>query len=156
MGLCKREQLRLARRSHNDACDAQTQVYLGDTMGELPMLLGSADVAFIGGSLVKTGGHNMLEAAAQGVAVCFGPHVFNFAAISQMLLEQGAARQVMTEAELGDCVVDWFADASQRSIVGENGLRVVVENRGALERLMGLIPLTAPWPEEAPATVVSQ
>jgi len=150
VGLCKREQLRLARRSREDACDAETQVYLGDTMGELPMLLGSADVAFIGGSLVKTGGHNMLEAAGQGVAVCFGPHVFNFAAISQMLLEQGAARQVMDAAELGECVTDWFADASQRSIVGENGLRVVVENRGALERLLGQIPLTAPWPGDVP------
>jgi 3-deoxy-D-manno-octulosonic-acid transferase len=110
-------------------------------MGELPILLGSADVAFIGGSLVETGGHNMLEAAAQGVAVCFGPHVFNFAAISRLLLEEGAARQVRDDAELADQVIAWFADASVRAAVGENGRRVVAANRGALERLIDLLPL---------------
>ena len=110
-------------------------------MGELPVLLGSADVAFIGGSLVKTGGHNMLEAAAQGVAVCFGPHVFNFAVISQMLIEAGAAVQVADEVELACRVERWFADASERAEVGENGRRVVEMNRGALQRLIDLIPL---------------
>jgi len=139
--LCKRERLRLARRSRHAEYDDQTQVYLGDTMGELPMLLGSADVAFIGGSLVNTGGHNMLEAAAQGVAVCFGPHVFNFAAISQMLIEQGAARQVNNEAELAAQVADWFSDVSRRAEAGENGRRVVAKNRGALKRLVRLLPL---------------
>lgn len=140
-GLCKRERLRMARRSRHGDYDHDTQVYLGDTMGELPVLLGSADVAFIGGSLVNIGGHNMLEAAAQGVAVCFGPHVFNFASISQMLIEAGAARQVQNEAQLGDQVISWFADASRRAEVGENGRRVVAENRGALERLLDLLPL---------------
>jgi len=139
--LCRRERLRLSRRSRHADYDHESQVYLGDTMGELPVLLGSADVAFIGGSLVNTGGHNMLEAAAQGVAVCFGPHVFNFAVISQMLIEAGAARQVNNEAELGDQVISWFADVSQRAEVGEKGRRVVAKNRGALKRLLDLIPL---------------
>ena len=140
-GLCRRERLHLARRSHSTEYDPQTQVYLGDTMGELPVLLGSADVAFIGGSLVRKGGHNMLEAAAQGVAVCFGPHVFNFAAISQLLIEQGGGRQVANEAELAGQVIAWFEDASRRAEVGENGRRAVRQNRGALERLLDLIPL---------------
>ena len=140
-GLCGRERLRVARRSHNDEFGPQTQVYLGDTMGELPVLLGSADVAFIGGSLVSTGGHNMLEASAQGVAVCFGPHVFNFAAISQLLIEEGAASQVQNEAELSNQVIAWFEDASARAEVGENGRKVVEKNRGALSRLVDLIPL---------------
>jgi len=140
-GLCKRERLNMARRSRSGEYRNETQVYLGDTMGELPILLGSADVAFIGGSLVMTGGHNMLEASAQGVAVCFGPHVFNFAAISQLLIEEGAARQVGSEAELADQVIAWFEDASARAEVGENGRRVVEQNRGALQRLIDLIPL---------------
>jgi 3-deoxy-D-manno-octulosonic-acid transferase len=140
-GLCKRERLRMARRSRSGDYDRETRVYLGDTMGELPLLLGSADVAFIGGSLVPVGGHNMLEAAAQGVAVCFGPHVFNFAAVSQLLLAQGAARQVDSEAALGELVMEWFADASARAEVGERGRRVVEQNRGALGRLRGLIPV---------------
>jgi 3-deoxy-D-manno-octulosonic-acid transferase len=149
VGLCKREQLRFVRRSRGSGYDPQTQVYLGDTMGELTALIGSADVAFIGGSLVRTGGHNMLEAAAQGVAVCFGPHVFNFGTISQMLLQHGAARQVASAAELGACVIDWFGDASRRAAVGENGRRVVAENSGALERLVRLIPLDDAWPAAA-------
>lgn len=138
--LCNRELFDLARRSRPGDYGSTTQVYLADTMGELPILLGSADVAFIGGSLVKTGGHNMLEAAAQGVAVCFGPHVFNFAAISRMLLDQGAARQVDNVNALGDLVIEWFRDASLRAEVGENGRRVVAENRGALDRLLALLP----------------
>ncbi len=140
-GLCKRERFHVARRSEQGGYDAETQVYLGDTMGELPILLGSSDVAFIGGSLVKTGGHNVLEASAQGVAVCFGPHVFNFAAISQLLMAEGAAVQVAGEVELADLVLSWFDDASKRAEVGENGRRVVMKNRGALERLLELIPL---------------
>jgi len=140
-GLCKREQLRMVRRSRGGEYGPDTQVYLGDTMGELPILLGSADVAFIGGSLVMTGGHNMLEASAQGVAVCFGPHVFNFAAISQLLIEEGAACQVENEAELARQVIAWFEDASARAEAGENGRRVVEKNRGALQRLIDLIPL---------------
>ncbi|MCB0059134.1 MAG: hypothetical protein KDE45_18980, partial [Caldilineaceae bacterium] len=74
--------------------------------------------------------------------VCFGPHVFNFAAISQMLLEQRAARQVANVNELGDLVIEWFRDASLRAEVGENGRRVVEQNRGALDRLMALLPLS--------------
>ena len=139
--LCRREKLKLAQRSHNGEYDPQTQVYLGDTMGELPVLLGSADVAFIGGSLVNTGGHNMLEASAQGVAVCFGPHVFNFASISELLIEEGAARLVENEVALAAQVVEWFGDASARAEVGENGRQVVEKNRGALQRLIDLIPL---------------
>ncbi len=140
-GLCKRERLRLARRSNSETYGPDTQVYLGDTMGELPLLLGSADVAFIGGSLVNTGGHNMLEASAQGVAVCFGPHVFNFATISALLIDEGAAVQVDGEAALADCVCTWFGDASARAEVGERGRAVVARNRGALQRLIELIPL---------------
>ena len=140
-GLCKRERLRMARRSRSAEYDGNTQVYLGDTMGELPVMLGSADVAFIGGSLVPTGGHNMLEAAAQGVAVCFGPHVFNFATISQMLIDEGAAVQVGSETALAGQVAAWFEDASARAEAGENGRRVVAQNRGALQRLIDLIPL---------------
>ena len=140
-GLCKREQLKMARRSRSGDYRPDTEVYLGDTMGELPVLLGSADVAFIGGSLVETGGHNMLEASAQGVAVCFGPHVFNFATISRLLIEEGAACQVDNDAQLADQVIAWFGDASARAEVGENGRRVVEANRGALQRLVDLIPL---------------
>jgi 3-deoxy-D-manno-octulosonic-acid transferase len=138
--LVRRERLRLARRSRPEGYNAEAQVYLGDTMGELPMLLGSADVAFIGGSLVEAGGHNMLEAAARGVPTCFGPHVFNFAAVSQILIDAGAAVKVADASALADQVIAWLEDASRRAEVGEKGRRVVERNRGALGRLLALIP----------------
>lgn len=150
--LCQRDQFRLCRRSQGLACGAETQVYLGDTMGELPVLLGSSDVAFIGGSLVPTGGHNMLEAAAQGVPVLFGPHVFNFSAISELLLGSGAGLQVADERELAERVCNWFADAAERATVGERARSVVASNRGALDRLMALIPIVSPAGQAATDT----
>ena len=108
-------------------------------MGELPIFLGAADVAFIGGSLVKIGGHNMLEAAAQGAPVVFGPNVFNFPAISTLLQEKEAAVQVQDKEALAELVTQWLSDASERSRIGENGRRVVQDNRGALDRLAKLV-----------------
>ncbi|RMG34573.1 MAG: 3-deoxy-D-manno-octulosonic acid transferase, partial [Gammaproteobacteria bacterium] len=127
------------RRSAGRLPAAEDPVYLADTMGELPVLLGAAGAAFIGGSLARVGGHNMLEAAAQGVPVCFGPHTFNFAFIGQMLLDAGAARRVSDASELASVMADWLGDASARSEAGEAGRRIVERNRGALRRLYGML-----------------
>jgi 3-deoxy-D-manno-octulosonic-acid transferase len=133
--LVQRRGYRMGRRSQSLGCDLQTQVLLGDTMGELLVFLGGADVAFIGGSLVKVGGHNLLEAAAQGVPVVFGPHVFNFSGIARLLRDREAGVMVPDSEILGQQVSAWLQDASERSRIGENGRRVVEENRGALLRL---------------------
>ena len=137
--LVEKHGMALVRRSANQPCSMDTQVFLGDSMGELPVFLGAADMAFIGGSLVKTGGHNMLEASAQGVAVTFGPNVFNFPAIAALLQKEEAAVQVKDYRELGQLVTEWLTNASQRTSVGENGRRVVEANRGALERLLVMV-----------------
>jgi len=137
--LCEKRGFSLVRRSEQGDCSTEPQVFLGDTMGELPIFLGASDVAFVGGSLVNHGGHNVLEAAALGVPVVFGPHTFNFAAISDLLLEEGAAVRVQSGSELANVVARWLRDASERSRIGENGRRVVEENRGALDRLVALI-----------------
>ena len=129
----------LCRRSLDQPCGEDIQVFLGDTMGELPVFLGGADVAFIGGSLVKIGGHNMLEAAAQGVPVVFGPHVFNFSAIARLLRDREAGVMVENAGGLAAQVSAWLQDASERSRIGENGRQVVEENRGALQRLARLV-----------------
>lgn len=126
-------------RSSGELCDSCISVYVGDSMGELPIFIGTSDVAFIGGSLVPTGGHNMLEASAQGVAVLFGPHVFNFPAIARLLLMEHAALQVSNSEELAQQVLRWLMDASERSRYGENGRRVVEQNRGALGNLIELL-----------------
>ena len=137
--LVEREGLRLARRSRDADCAPDTTVYLGDTMGELPILLAAADTAFIGGSLVPTGGHNLLEAAASAVPVAVGPHTFNFAAITELLIAQGGAVRVADPRELAAVMSDWLGDADTRLKIGARGRDVVERNRGALERLLALI-----------------
>lgn len=131
--------LNLARRSDRAPLGSDVQVYLGDTMGELPVFLGSADAAFFGGSLARVGGHNMLEAAAQGVPVCFGPHTFNFALISKMLLACEAGRRVDDAESLASVMREWLGDASVRSAAGEAGRRMVLQNRGALAHLQHMV-----------------
>jgi 3-deoxy-D-manno-octulosonic-acid transferase len=130
---------RAVRRSQGRRCEEDTGVFIGDSMGELPLFMGAADVAFIGGSLVPHGGHNILEAAAQGVPVVFGPHMFNFAEISELFLRKHAAVQVTSSQELAQLLVDWLGDASQRSPFGERGRELVKGNRGALQRLLDLV-----------------
>ena len=137
--LVQRQGLKLARRSLNQPCDADTAVYLGDTMGELPVVLAAADVAFVGGSLVPTGGHNLLEPAAVGVPVLTGPHTFNFAEITRLLVQKEAAVQVADAAALGDWLTRWLGDAAERARIGENGRRTIEQNRGALQRVIALI-----------------
>lgn len=131
--------LETMRRSTGAVPTADTAVYVGDTMGELPQFLGAADAAFIGGSLVPTGGHNSLEAAAQGLPVTFGPHTFNFQAISELMLERNAAVRVTGKDDLAQTMIDWLGDASTRTGIGENGRQVVKENRGALLHLTQIL-----------------
>lgn len=137
--LVERQGFTLARRSRNDSCGEKVSVFLGDTMGELPAFLAAGDAAFIGGSLVPTGGHNLLEAAAAGVPVAVGPHVFNFAQITALLVREGAAVQVADAQALAQCLLEWLGDAAKRARVGERGRRVVKANQGALQRLLDLL-----------------
>lgn len=137
--LVSSEGLKLARRTQQTSCDAETDVFLGDTMGELPMFLAAADFAFVGGSLVPRGGHNVLEPAALGIPVLFGPHMFNFAEIRRLFLEHQAALEVASADELAKIACEWFMNAEKRSRIGENGLQLMARNRGALQRLLDLI-----------------
>jgi 3-deoxy-D-manno-octulosonic-acid transferase len=137
--LAQRMGFRTVRRSTGMPVDPKTELFLGDTMGELSLFLAAADAAFVGGSLIPRGGHNILEPAALGKPVLFGPHMFNFAAISELFLEQGAAKMVKSSEELAWVMERWLSDASERSRIGENGRALVEQNRGALERLLGLI-----------------
>jgi 3-deoxy-D-manno-octulosonic-acid transferase len=137
--LVERQGFTLARRSAGTGFSDEISVFLGDTMGELPAFLAAADAAFIGGSLVPVGGHNLLEAAAVGVPVTLGPHVFNFAQITELMVREGAALQVVDAHALAGCMLEWLGDAAARTRVGERGRRVVEENRGALSRLLDLL-----------------
>ena len=137
--LCEQADLKIVRRSSGEPCSSDVELFLGDTMGELSLFLAAADAAFVGGSLVKRGGQNVLEPAALGKPVAFGPHMYNFAAISDLLLEREAAKMVSNAEELAAIIQLWFEDASERARVGENGRQVVHENQGAVDRLFALI-----------------
>ena len=113
-----------------------TQVYLLDTLGELPAFYSAGDVAFVGGSLVPIGGHNLLEPAALSLPIVAGPHNFNSADIAQMLVEHGAVRIVHDAAQLAAVVVELFADPATRTVMGASGRKAMDGNRGAVARLM--------------------
>jgi 3-deoxy-D-manno-octulosonic-acid transferase len=132
--------LTLARRSQQQPVTADTQVYLADTMGELLLLYGVADVALVGGSLdASLGGHNLLEPAAWGKPVLTGHHLTNFTAIAELLKEAGALQQVLSAAGLAAAVQSLFADEALRREKGEAASRVVAANRGALQKLVTLV-----------------
>jgi 3-deoxy-D-manno-octulosonic-acid transferase len=137
--LCQYQGFSTQLRSEYRPCEPSTEVLLGNTMGELPVFFAAADVAFIGGSLVPVGGHNPLEPAALEKAVIWGPHMFNFAEISQSLLAAGAAAQVTTISELADTVLRYLQDPQLRVRAGKAGLQVVAQNRGGAQRILRLI-----------------
>lgn len=139
IALCRRRGFNVSVRSENETCDDDTQVYVGDTLGELPLLYSASDVAFVGGSLMPIGGHNLLEPAALSLPVLTGPHVFNFTEISTMLEQVGAARQVRDSGDLSRHLELLLQDANLRHAMGEQGRRLVEANRGALERLLEII-----------------
>ncbi len=127
------------RRSTNDVCTAETQVFLGDTMGELMLFFAASDLAFVGGSLVNTGGHNLLEPASLGIASITGPSYFNFADVTRMLLDAKAAVKVNNSSELAQQVITLLKDSRIRTEMGERGRNVIAENRGALSAHLTLL-----------------
>ena len=112
---------------------------LVDTLGELLDFYAAADVAFVGGSLVPVGGHNLLEPAALGVPILAGPHNGNSAQIAQLLIARGALEIVHDAAQLAERLAVLLADPAERARRGQLARAVVEENRGALARLLGLI-----------------
>ncbi len=131
--------LDVKRRSDGLRCDENTQVLLGDSMGELLSYYSVCDIAFIGGSLIDTGGQNMLEAAAVSKPILFGPSVFNFEQIAQLLLEKDAAIQVDDADDLMKTISSLLLDDPKRQKLGENAKNLLEKHRGAIDRLMKLI-----------------
>ncbi|WP_018954088.1 lipid IV(A) 3-deoxy-D-manno-octulosonic acid transferase [Thioalkalivibrio sulfidiphilus] len=141
--LCRAAGMPAARRSRGEQPGPDTRVWLGDTMGELPELFPLARVAFMGGSLVPTGGHNPLEAAAHGLPVLTGPHVFNFREVFDALVQAGGAEVVADEATLAGRLIALLSDEAERSRRGESAARVVQENRGAVARVVDWVEQVA-------------
>ena len=138
-GLLARRGVGFASRSRERAPQPGTEVFLVDTLGELLAFYAASDVAFVAGSLVPIGGHNMLEPAALGLPILSGPHTFNAEDIAEMFFATGAARRVGDATELGAAVLAYFREPDERHTDGEAGRQIVVANRGALARLLALI-----------------
>jgi len=128
----------VAKRSEKKVA-ADTQVIIGDTMGELLLMFGAGDIAFVGGSLVPNGGHNFIEPAAWALPVVSGPHVFNFAEVASLLNEAGGLEFVNSAADMAEVVGLLTTDAEERNKRGESALAVANQNRGALAKTTEVI-----------------
>ena len=133
--LCARRGFPAVRRSLGGEAGGAA-VYLGDTMGELPLMLAAADAAFVGGSLVPRGGHNLLEPAALGLPVLTGPHCLNFHAIHRLLERAGGCRTVGSAEALAEAVEALLRDGVGARAMGEAARRVVERHRGARDRML--------------------
>ena len=134
--LCRQQGFATVRRSTGDPVTAQTSVLVGDTMGELLFLYALADSAFVGGSLVPNGGHNLLEPAALAKPVLSGPHLFNFLEIAAQLRSAGALQEVEDAEGLALAVQRLFELPSDAQRMAQAGLKVMRTNQGALQRLL--------------------
>ncbi|MFI8978740.1 lipid IV(A) 3-deoxy-D-manno-octulosonic acid transferase [Ectopseudomonas khazarica] len=134
--LCLSDGLTTRRRSSGEVLQAGDQVLLGDTMGELLFLYALADIAFVGGSLVANGGHNLLEPAALGKPVLSGPHLFNFLEIAAQLRAAGALSEVANAAQLAERTATLLDTPAEAQRMSTAGLAVLKANQGALERLL--------------------
>lgn len=137
--LCRNHGYRLSRRSRGVATGPDIQIVLGDTMGELLVLFGACDIAFVGGSLIDRGGHNLIEPAAWGVPVLSGPSLFNFQEVSRLLQSVGGLTIVADYRQLASAVVALGRDGERRRRQGEAARDAAAANRGALNKLTGII-----------------
>ena len=147
--LCRQRGFPVVRRSEQRSCAPDSAVFLGDSMGELLWFYAAADLAFVGGSLVATGGHNVLEPALLSLPVLFGPHMFNFVEASERLLAAQAAWQIANAAELAVAVERLLTDPEQRQVAGQRGRAVVKQHRGALAALLACIEEQLPCRSES-------
>jgi 3-deoxy-D-manno-octulosonic-acid transferase len=120
-------------------------------MGELMLFYAAADVAFVGGSLVPVGGHNLLEPAALGVPMLVGPHTFNFAEITEDLVAAHAAERIADAEALGPAILNLLVRHAERRARGENAHAVMERERGAVARSMAIIESICPAPAAADA-----
>ncbi|MCC7517088.1 MAG: lipid IV(A) 3-deoxy-D-manno-octulosonic acid transferase [Pseudomonadales bacterium] len=138
---CEAAGFRTVRRSTGTAVTTDIDILVGDTMGELLAFYGAADIAFVGGSLVPVGGHNLIEPAAWGCPVISGPHLFNFAEVERLLRDNNALAIADDATTLAATIQNWLKDSETRQAFGERAKHVADSNRGALARLCALLEI---------------
>ncbi|MGL4191275.1 MAG: lipid IV(A) 3-deoxy-D-manno-octulosonic acid transferase [Vibrio sp.] len=138
--LCEKQHFETVRRTQNRASTDSTQVYLGDTMGEMLILLGAADICFMGGSLLgnKVGGHNVLEPAALGVPVITGPSYYNFKEITDQLLAVSGIL-IKSSDKIPETLQLLINSADLRNQLIKNAMKLTANNQDSLQHTIDLI-----------------
>lgn len=134
-----KEGYKFVSRTDGQPCTSDIDIYLVNTMGEVPLFYAASDVAFVGGTLVPVGGHNLLEPAALARPIVTGPHLFNTQDIADKFERDGASIVVNNAGQLGAAVADLFADEVTAKDIGARGFEIVRQNRGSLKRLLRLM-----------------
>ncbi len=137
--LCQKEGFNTLRRSLNKPASLQTQIFLGDTMGELLQFYQTANVAFVGGSLVPVGGHSLLEPAAVGVPIIAGPHLFNTTEIAEQLSKVNALISIIDAQTLSAAVIELFRDEEKRKQMVNQARSIVVGNQDSLPKTLTIV-----------------
>lgn len=137
--LCQNANFQIVLFTEQKAITNSVDIYLTDTIGQLMMQYVAADIAFVGGSLNTTGGHNVLEPAVLGKPVITGPQMFNFVESTQLLKQAGALWQINDATELAGKVIELLQDPAQCEQAGKAGQQVIEKNRGAVQKHLQLI-----------------
>lgn len=133
--MCVQSGLSVSRRSNWSGAPQQADVWLGDSMGEMPMYYALADVALLGGSFEPLGGQNLIEAIAAGCPVVMGPHTFNFAEACETAQEMGAALRSEGMAQAFEMAVNTVQSASDMQVLKQQGQHWLAQSRGAAKRM---------------------
>jgi 3-deoxy-D-manno-octulosonic-acid transferase len=143
--LLRRRGVQYAQRSTGEEPARDQAVFLLDTLGELQMFYAAADVAFVAGSLVPVGGHNLLEPAVLGLPMLSGPHNHNAQDVAGLFEQCGALRIVRSKEDLALRIGEWFDDPQRAQADGERGRQAVAASRGAVAQLVAMVaPLLSP------------
>jgi 3-deoxy-D-manno-octulosonic-acid transferase len=137
--LIGRARIPYQRRSSGQPIAAATRIVLGDSMGEMAAYYAACDVAIIGGSLLRFGAQNLLEACAAGCPVILGPHTYNFAEATELAVAAGAARQVQNAREAVAAACELLKDNVRRQRMAQAGLDFIRDHQGATARILELI-----------------
>ena len=153
--LCRSEGLSTVRRTDLPIdAEPRADAVVLDTIGELAEVYQIATVVFVGGSLVRAGGHNILEPAVFGKPIVFGPHMENFAEIAEAFLVNDAAVQVRSDRELGTTIVSLTGDPVRCARLGAAARALVDANRGARDRTLAVVEALLPPEDQRRSAVV--
>ncbi len=137
--LCENAGFSVVKRSLRQPPNSTIDILLGDTMGELHLLYTASDIAFVGGSLVPVGGHNLIEPAAVRLPIISGHYLHNFAPISELLKAANAVIIVDNQENLQRAIIELLGDEQKRKSLGERAYQVSTANTGAVEKHMAWI-----------------